>query len=240
VPDGFKARRTLAVRESIRTAAGKIITKDGRLWSSLRDLYYRSRYYLPGECFNRVRRRVNKSGIFYREQELYMCSLDARKTLEKTLELFSPSSVLDLGCGTGKSLDYFLDRGIDAFGVEGSELAISKALHPELIRQWNLNEELNRNRKFDLTWCYEVVEHVHPKYVNNLMRTFSNHSDRVVLSAAPPGQGGEGHFNEQPPSYWRALFESYGFGCDERATEALHGIDEIFSQNMLVFERSAR
>lgn len=225
------------MRENLRAAAGKVVTKDGLLWRSLRDVYYRTRYYHPDECLNRALRRVRKDGVFHREQELYMCTLDAHKTLEKTTELFAPRTVLDLGCGTGRSLAFFIERGVDAVGVEGSSLAMSRALHPDRIVQWNLNEELNLGRTFDLIWCYEVVEHIHPKYVHNLMKTFANHSGRVVLSAAPPGQGGEGHFNEQPPSYWRDLFGRYGFGCNDRATEVLHGIDEIFSKNMIVFER---
>jgi hypothetical protein len=56
------------MRENIRTAAGKVITKDGPLWRSLRDLYYRSRYYHPGECLNRVLRHARKDGVFHREQ----------------------------------------------------------------------------------------------------------------------------------------------------------------------------
>ena len=30
----------------------------------------------------------------------------------------------------------------------------------------------------------------------------------VLFSAAPPGQGGEHHLNEQPYDYWRALFRA--------------------------------
>ena len=166
-----------------------------------------------------------------------MCSLQHPQKLQKTLELFNPSSVLDVGCGTGQSLDFFLDRGIDAVGVEGSSLAKAKARHPERIQLFNLNEELQSNRKFDLVWCVEVVEHIHPKYVLNLMKTFSNHSDRVVLSAAHPGQGGEGHFNEQPASYWIELFKRHGFFYDASATDEFKRIEEMFSENMLVFYR---
>ena len=33
----------------------------------------------------------------------------------------------------------------------------------------------------------------------------------VLFSAAPPGQGGEHHLNEQPYDYWRALFRHQGY-----------------------------
>jgi hypothetical protein len=101
----------------------------------------------------------------------------------------------------------------------------------------DLNKEVDLQRKFDLVWSIEVVEHIHPHFVDNLMRSFVNHADRIVLSAAKPGQGGEGHFNEQPDSYWIALFERYGFKFDSTNTLILRGIDEEHSENMFVFYR---
>ena len=216
----------------IKRLAGRVIPKDGAAWKTLQYVYYTPKNYIRG-----LYRKATKNSIFFDDQELGMCSLMHPKKLEKTLQLFSPHTVLDLGCGTGASLDFFLQRGIDVAGIEGSSLAKARARHPERIELFNLNEELNLNRKFELVWCLEVVEHIHPKFVDNLMKTFANHSDRIVLSAAHPGQGGEGHFNEQPASYWIALFEQHGFTCDKASTEALQSVDEMFSDNMLTFYR---
>ena len=54
-------------------------------------------------------------------------------------------------------------------------------------------------------WCFEVAEHIHSKYVSSLLDTLTNHGNRILLSAARPGQGGLGHLKEQPPDYWIAL-----------------------------------
>ncbi len=151
--------------------------------------------------------------------------------------MFRPSSVLDLGCGVGRALEYFHDRGIDVQGVEGSELAISKAKYPDKILQYNLEKELNLKKRFDLIWSFEFVEHIHPKYVDNLLKTFSNHSDKVVVSAAPPGQGGDGHFNEQLPVYWIEKFKQYGYAFDQPRSEELRKLEDSYSQNLIVFER---
>jgi SAM-dependent methyltransferase len=220
------------MREAAKVVVSRVITRNGPLWNMLVRAYY-----LPSEMGRALYRRATKDSIFYREEELSMCAIPFPRKLAKVMELYRPGSVLDLGCGTGQSLDYFVDRGVDVVGVEGSALAISRARHPERMRQWNLNRELDLGRKFDMIWCTEVVEHIHPKYVHNLMKSFSNHSDRVVMSAARPGQTGEGHFNEQPPEYWIRLFEGYGFRHDAPATETFRGIDELFSDNMLVFSR---
>ena len=57
-----------------------------------------------------VYRRLTGDGVFYREGELSMSSLSCPRILAATLELLRPKSVLDLGCGTGVSLDWFTTR----------------------------------------------------------------------------------------------------------------------------------
>jgi len=167
-----------------------------------------------------------------------MASLLPSRTLELTAEMFKPKTVLDLGCGTGKSLDYFVQLGIDCIGVEGSKELIAQSRHPARIVQFNLNKALDLNRKFDLVWSFEFVEHIKPQYVHNLMRTFFAHSNVVVLSAAHPGQGGAGHFNEQPKEYWISLFQEYGFELAADKTKKLVETGDLHSENMLVFEKT--
>ncbi|MDD5355067.1 MAG: class I SAM-dependent methyltransferase [Candidatus Omnitrophica bacterium] len=184
-----------------------------------------------------IREIFLRNGIFVFKGELPGASLFPVKLLDKTIELFNPKTVLDLGCGTGKSLDYFISKNIEAIGIEGSKLAISRALHPEKIIKFNLERCLHLNRRFDLIWSFEFVEHLHPEFVDNLLNTFSNHSDRIVLSAAKPGQGGDGHFNEQPDSYWIEQFRRYGYEINVSKTMQLRRTGEQYAENMLVFER---
>ena len=185
-------------------------------------------------------RSASKDGIFYREEELWMCSLFPSDLLKLILSRLHPASVLDVGCGVGKSLDFFLAHGVDAYGVEGSKLAISRALHSSRIIEWDLRKELKLPRKFDLVFSYEVVEHIHPDHVRQLIRTFINHSDTVVLSAAQPGQKGEGHFNEQPPDYWIALFAEHEYFLDQEMTSALQSCGDWFGANLLALRKAPR
>ena len=185
----------------------------------------------------RFSRKITKNSIFYFDNELKMCSLFPQKILDKVIGMHNPGSVLDIGCGIGRSLDYFISKNIKAMGVEGSGLAISKANHPELIIKFNLNNELKLNKKFDLVWSFEVAEHIHEKYVDYFIKSLVNHSNIIVISAAPPGQGGEGHFNEQPPKYWIKKFNGYGYDFNEKNSKALHIIEDKHSENMLIFEK---
>lgn len=184
-----------------------------------------------------IRYHLFKCSIFCFEKELFMAALFPKKIIDRTIELFNPKSILDLGCGIGRSLDYFISMGIDAVGVEGSDLAIRKAANSKAILRYNLNSELDLNKRFDLIWSFEFVEHIHPKYLDNLLKTFSNHSDNIVMSAARPDQGGDGHLNLQPETYWIKQFENYGYRLNGHKTEELRNIDEQFAQNMMVFER---
>jgi hypothetical protein len=41
----------------------------------------------------------------------------------------------------------------------------------------------------------------------------------IVFTAAPPGQGGTAHLNEQPPSYWISKFQESGFTHAEELSQ---------------------
>jgi SAM-dependent methyltransferase len=181
-------------------------------------------------------REISDNSIFIREEEMSMCSIFPKEILDLTIELFRPRSVLDVGCGTGISLDYFKNKGISVRGLEGSALAISKARNAPLIRQHDLNEPINLEERFDLVWCFEVAEHIHPNYVGALLATLTNHADRIVLSAARPGQGGLGHLNEQPPDYWIGRMKEHGFALGHE-TDRYRELPDHFAENILVFER---
>ena len=195
----------------------------------------------PRHIFNvasRLRMILTRNSIFHTSLELSMAGSCPTKMLMRMLELFQPRSILDLGQGTGQTVAFFVKSGItDVQGVEGSPEAIAACPHPGKAMCWNLNEPLDLGRKFDLVYSFEVVEHIHPRYMENLMRSFSNHGNRVVITAARPGQGGAGHFNEQPPEYWIAQFQKCGYRLDEMGTAELKACDDIWADNLLVFER---
>ena len=187
---------------------------------------------------SRVRMILTRNSIFHSSQELSMAGSCPTKMLKRMLELFQPRSILDLGQGTGQTVEFFVKSGItDVQGVEGSAEAIAASPHPEKAMCWNLNEPLDLKRTFDLVYSFEVVEHIHPRYVENLLRSFSNHGNRIVITAARPGQGGAGHFNEQPPEYWIGKFQTMGYRHSESATAELKACEDIWADNLLVFER---
>jgi SAM-dependent methyltransferase len=129
----------------------------------------------------------------------------------------APKSLLDVGCGTGTWLRAASQLGVaTVFGIDGilmheSELHVPK----ELIQQRDLTSSFNLGRRFDVAICLEVAEHLPEASAAGLISSITSHSDRVLFSAACPGQSGQHHINCQWPAYWQALFNASGFACDD-------------------------
>lgn len=186
-----------------------------------------------------ILRKWFRNSIFVDDWEMGMCSHCPEPLLKFVLERFRPTSVLDFGCGTGKSLRFFRSLGLDAQGVEGSERAISLSEDRDLITRHNFERPLDLRRRFDLLWCFEVVEHIRSEKVDVLLDSMVRHSNLIIISAARPGQGGDGHFNEQPPEYWIQRMSTRGYGLLLEESRALQQIPVTHAENMLVFKKTS-
>jgi SAM-dependent methyltransferase len=186
-----------------------------------------------------LRMSLLRNSIFNSRSDLAGCSLQPTAIIDAIIEIVDPKTVLDVGCGTGKALDFFLSRRIDCVGVEGSTIAVKHAMHPERIVVWNLNEPYRSGRYFDLVWCFEVAEHIHPDFTDAFLDTLCSHAPHLLLSAAHPGQGGVGHFNEQPAAYWIARLAARDFEYDEDATRRIVAGWDWYPENVMFFRKRA-
>ncbi len=166
------------------------------------------------------------------------------------VEIFHPKSLVDIGCGTGHFLRWCLDHHIrDVVGLEGSLSAHANAL-VGCIDIWDLRYPYKPMRKYDLAISIEVAEHIEEEFAGTFVDTLVQLSDCVVLTAAPPGQGGFHHVNEQPWVYWRDLFRARGYAYDavasaglkdgiQRARVAGEHVASWFLPNIMCFRRRA-
>ena len=142
---------------------------------------------------------------------------------------FTPGSVLDVGCGRGAWLEAWKARGIPTVvGVDGDHLDRSRLrIGGSEFRIDDLSRPFDLGRRFDLVQCLEVAEHVPAAAARDLVASLVRHGDVVLFSAAPPGQGGEHHVNEQPREYWMAQFAAHGFAAFDCVRPAVQGVREI-------------
>ncbi len=138
----------------------------------------------------------------------------ARRLLPELLRVLQRpvASVLDVGCGAGAWLSVWKTLGARVTGVDGEYLQPRQLLvAPDEFQAADLRRRLELGRRFDLVQSLEVAEHLPAASAAVFVDGLCRHADLVLFSAAPPGQGGENHVNEQPYGYWRDLFAARGF-----------------------------
>jgi len=121
-------------------------------------------------------------------------------------------SVLDVGCGAGAWLKVWKSLGVRIFGLDGSYVGAEQLLiEPEEFSPADLSAGFDLQQRFGIVQSLEVAEHLPPESSEKFVECLCRHSDMVLFSSAPPGQGGENHINEQPYDYWRQLFRNQGY-----------------------------
>ena len=126
-------------------------------------------------------------------------------------------AVLDVGCATGHWLSQFEKEGLQIFGLEGTPAAFEKLLvDPTAVKHFDLRKKHTEKYDVDLVLSIEVAEHIEEAFVMNYVDVLTSHGAKnIVMTAAPPGQGGEGHVNEQPKEYWIERLKAAGYERDE-------------------------
>lgn len=121
-------------------------------------------------------------------------------------------TVADFGCGQGAWLSVWSLTGASVIGIDGPYVDRNRLLiDPAVFRAADLGEPLDLGQRFDLVQSLEVAEHLPAENAEQFISTLTRHGPCVLFSAAIPGQGGENHINEQPLSYWRAIFRRRGY-----------------------------
>ncbi len=132
--------------------------------------------------------------------------------------VFKPASLADLGCGCGVYSHLFKKNGVRVLSIDGVIPPQEHSFPVEIIiRDLTLPFENNWGA-FDMGLCLEVAEHIPEEFAEVFLKNLTAFSDRLVISAAPPDQGGHHHVNEQPRRYWAGKMAGLGFAYNRRAT----------------------
>jgi 2-polyprenyl-3-methyl-5-hydroxy-6-metoxy-1,4-benzoquinol methylase len=133
-----------------------------------------------------------------------------------------PGSVFDVGCGTGALLAALARRGCRVEGIDRSQAALdycrSRGL---LVHRFDLERDdfsILDGQQWDIVVSMEVAEHLPAAAADRFVDLLMRLGHTIVFSAAPKGQGGMDHVNEQPVAYWTAKFIDRSFVMDETLT----------------------
>jgi SAM-dependent methyltransferase len=158
-------------------------------------------------------------------------AVDSARQLLPALVAVLPTpveSVLDAGCGAGAWLTVWKSHGAEVLGLDGDYLKPGQLIiEPREFMAADLSAGFDLGRRFSLAQSLEVAEHLPSTSAAKFVESLCRHADLVLFSAAPPGQGGENHINEQPYDYWRKLFSEQGYDMYDPLRATMKGRADV-------------
>ena len=181
--------------------------------------------------------------IFYFENRAGSV-MSARAILSTLLPHLECRSMVDFGCGTGTWLWVAHSFGVESIrGLDGDYVPPRQLMIPQdCFCAVDLEEPVVLEKKYDLAISMEVAEHLHKESADKFVESLCNAADTILFSAAHPGQGGDGHINEQPMTYWTSKFGKHGFLPVEirQLFEGNEDIESWYRENIVLYVREAK
>lgn len=170
--------------------------------------------------------------------------MSARAILSTLLPHLECRSMVDFGCGTGTWLWVAHGFGVESIrGLDGDYVPPRQLMIPQdCFCAVDLEEPVVLEKKYDLAISMEVAEHLHKESADTFVESLCNAADTILFSAAHPGQGGDGHINEQPMTYWTSKFGKHGFLPVEirQLFEGNEDIESWYRENIVLYVREAK
>ena len=178
---------------------------------------------------------------FYNTYAAYS-SESAHRVVPHIMELFSPKSVVDVGCGIGTWLSAFKKHGVDdILGIDGDYVNRKQLLFDQdHFFSHDLTQPLpvEKSRRFDLAISLEVGEHLPNASADQFINTLVSLAPVVLFSAAIPYQRGTYHINEQWQNYWAKLFKERRYVTVDWLRPRIWGdkkVEYYYAQNSLLY-----
>ena len=167
---------------------------------------------------------------------------------EYIVKILKAKSIIDFGCGVGSFLEGAYNYNCKKIlGIElnlpAAKKYIPKNILPFIIQK-DITSPIELNEKFDFGISFEVAEHIDPEKSKNFINNLTNYSNKyIILTAAPPGQGGTNHINLRKKIFWMNLIQKRGFKYEKKLVEQCKKDWEKFEtpeyilKNLMIFKR---
>lgn len=121
------------------------------------------------------------------------------------------ATAIDFGCGTGRLVKRWRDQGINARGFDISINAADADIAPYVVLGclW----EFEVLELFDVAVCADVMEHIPPEKVRDVIRCISRACAMCVFKIAnfpSVHEGRELHLTLQPRGWWAEQLSEFG------------------------------
>lgn len=163
--------------------------------------YYSEAYYLSYD-------RISYDNRIYWEPKF-------QEIAKKIVAIYQPKTFLDVGCAYGYLVEALRGLGVDAYGIDVSEYAISQVR--EDIRSYCYACDAVREfpkgfpERFDCVSAIEVAEHLYEEDAQPFVHMLCSRADKIVFSSTPDDFADQSHFNVQQQEYWAKRFAQEGF-----------------------------
>lgn len=172
-------------------------------------------------------------GTDYTRKDIWVPFFD--NMAERIIEKYAPKTVLDMGCAFGYLVSALRNKGVQAYGIDISEYALSQAdekIKP-YVKVMSALDELPDNfpKKYDLVVSIEMIEHLYADDGLKVIKKMTEYADRILLSSTDSDFAEPTHVNVQPKEYWCEKFAEHNYFRD------LHIDLRYISPNAYLFER---
>lgn len=181
-----------------------------------------------------------KTAAFYSAQADDTAKLynSAEKGVSRSFDKAFPArtSVLDIGCGSGRDLHTLLNMGYDAYGIDPSPEMLKAAVnaYPELKERTAIgtipSDKLFFDKKFDCILCAAVLMHITGEHIDDAAASIKNSLNpggRLLISVPlerddinTEGRSPDGRlFIIRKVDVYNKLFEKQGFTLKYQHTD---------------------
>lgn len=127
---------------------------------------------------------------------------------------FNPQKTLDVGCAVGYFVEGLRDLGVEAYGIDISEFAISQVREDVKPFCKVQNAKDNIAGKYDLITCIEVLEHMSIDDIKKAIFNMCQVTDKIIFSSTPFDYEEGTHFSVNKAGFWSEQFAANGFYHD--------------------------
>ena len=166
----------------------------------------------------------------------------ARVVVPYLMALFGPTSVIDVGCGSGHWLDAFGALGVERLvGLDFGQVPEGDpAVRNGWLRKTDLATPFAMDERFGLALSLEALQYLPPAREEGFIRDLAALAPVVVFSTSIPMQQwpAPGDAIERWQGHWPPLFSDHGFRVCDVVRQTFWDDPRVgwwYRQNVLVF-----